>query len=175
MELEKPAEQRASLITLNNEYMALGARLAELGGELTEETEAELEKLLGQLCEKTDGYGAVLRQLDNNAAFWKQQKDECLRAQQIYEAAAERLRERMKFVLAQTEGEALQGTFYRFFLARTAPKIDINLDLLDAKFKKTELVVSADRQAITAAVKEGKTPEGVTVTENKALRTGRPK
>lgn len=170
-----PNKGTPTLVELNNQHAGLTARLVELGGELTPETEKELDELLAQLCTKTDGYGIVLKQLENNVEFWKQQKNECAVAQKVYENAVEALRSRMKYVLAHTEGESLQGSFFRFFLAKAADKVDIALELLPPSFKKTELVVTADREKVYAAIKKGETLPGVTVTENKALRTGRPK
>lgn len=167
--------KRPSLVLLNNEYAALGARIAELGGELTPETEKELERLTSELCAKADGYGVVLRQLEHNVEFWKLQKLECAAAQRVYENAVQALKDRMKFVLGTTDGEALQGELFRFFLARTAPTLNIEDSLLPAQYKKSELVVTPDREAIKAALNKGETVPGVTQQENKALRTGRPK
>lgn len=169
------AGKKLSLVELNNAHAGLVARLIELGGELTPETEAELETLLGQLCDKADAYGVVLKQLENNAEFWKQQKMECAAAQSVYEKAQDRLRDRMKFVLSKTDGEALQGQLFRFFLARSTPKINVVDELLPAQYKTTQLVISADRDAIKAAIAKGEIPAGVTVEETKALRIGRPK
>lgn len=168
---------RLSLVQLNNEYAALAARITELGGELTPETEKELETLLSQLCEKADGYGVVLRQLENNVEFWKAQEQECYAAKKVYENAIKSLKARMQFVLEKTDGEALQGELFRFFLAKAAPRLDIeeSLALLPSKYKKSELVVTADRDAIKKAIAAGEVVPGVTVVEVKSLRTGRPK
>lgn len=174
--MELVDNKRPSLVLLNNQYAALAARIAELGGELTEETEKELDELTSQLCAKADGYGVVLRQLENNVEFWKLQKLECAAAQKVYENGIEALKTRMKYVLGQTEGEALQGELFRFYLARTAPSLNIEDEtLVPAQYKKSELKVTPDREAISAALKRGESVPGVTLQENKALRTGRPK
>lgn len=169
------APKQSSLIELNNRYVALGARLCELGGELTEETEKELEELTAQLCAKADGYGVVIRNLEGNVEVWKRYRDEANSAVMVYQKAIDALKDRMKVVLAQTDGEALQGEIFRFFLAKAADKIDINIDLLPAEYKKSELRISANRDTINAAIAKGEVPAGVTVTPNKSLRTGRPK
>ncbi len=173
--VSKELTGKVSLVELNNQYASLAARITELGGELTPETETELESLVDQLCEKADGYGVVLRQLENNVEFWKVQKLECAAAQKVYENAIENLRSRMKYVLGLTEGEALQGDLFRFYLARTTPSLIIDDNLLPAKYKKTELVVTPDRSAIKVEIDQGHEVPGVTVQENKSLRTGRPK
>jgi hypothetical protein len=164
-----------SLVDLHNELQMVSEDIIRMGGELTPETEKELEQALEELCRKTDGYGAVIKQLESKAAFWKDQKKECEVSQKTIENAIERLKSRMKYVLSQTEGEALQGEFYRFFLAKTAPSMDVNVALLPGQYKKTELVVSPDKTAIKAAMDRGETIPGVTMIETKALRSGRPK
>lgn len=169
---EKP---NVSLVDLNAQYKALAAEIIEFGGELTPETESRYDALLEALCAKTDGYGIVMDQLEAMAAFWKYQKDKCANAQRVAENNIAALKERMKLVLSETEGHALQGELYRFFLAKAAPVLVIDDLLLPAKYKKSELVVTADRTAIQAAVNAGETVPGVTVKENKSLRTGRPK
>lgn len=167
--------QGTSLVSLNAQYASLAAEIMSIGGELTQDMELKLQCTLDALCVKTDGYGVVLEQLKNQSEFWKKQKVECAEAQSVMERAIERLKERMRFVLSQTDGEALQGDIYRFFLCRTKPTLVLDDTLLPAAYKKTQMTVTPDRDAIETSIALGNEIPGVTVQENKALRQGRPK
>jgi gamma-glutamylcyclotransferase (GGCT)/AIG2-like uncharacterized protein YtfP len=164
-----------SLVELSAQYSSVAAQLIAMGGELTPDTEAMLEATQTALCEKTDGYGIVLDELEAEAAFWKFQKDKCAAAQKAIEGVAESLKNRMRYVLSQREEQSLQGDVYRFFLARAADSIDVDETVLPARFKVSKLVTSADREAIKAAIAAGEAIEGVTVKPNTSLRSGRPK
>lgn len=175
MDHNNGTKPQTTLISLSAEYASLSAELMSLGGELSPENEMRLEVILNRLCEKTDGYGMVIDQLTQQAEFWKFQKDKCAEAQRILEGAVQKLRDRMKFVLGQTPGESMQGELYRFFLAKAAPKLVIDEEILPAQFKKTEIKQTPDRNAILCALEKGQIPEGVKLEENKSLRSGRPK
>lgn len=164
-----------SLVELSAEFSALAGQLIDFGGELTPDREAYLESLQEAIIRKTDGYGIVIARLESESEFWAARVAECNTAKKAADNAAERLKARMKLVLGNTDGHALQGSVYRFYLAKAAPKLVIDDALLPAKFKVTEIVQKPDRQAITAAVKAGETPVGVTVEEVFALKSGRPK
>lgn len=169
------AEPGTSLIALNSQYQGIAVRLTELGGELTPETEAELDRVTSALIQKVDGYGFVQEQLEASAEFWKFQKEKCAHAQRVFENAITGLKARMKLVLAQHPDQALQGELYRFFLCDAKANVAIDENLLPAKFKKTRLEITPDKEKIDEALAAGETIPGVTVTPNKSLRSGRPK
>lgn len=164
-----------SLIQLDANYQKIAAELIEAGGELTPESEAALDKAVTALCEKTDAYGVVSDRLDNQAAYWKMQKDMCAKAQKTCENAIERLRERMRFILKDHPDKSLQGKIYRYFLAKSADKIEVDDNLLPGRFKTTQVSVTPNLALIKEELKKGVTIPGVTVTPSTALRTGRPK
>jgi hypothetical protein len=174
---EVKQEPSTSLVALNSQFMAVFTQILEAGGELTPESEDALVQTELALCEKTDGYGIVLEQLQNRLDFWEYQTKKCADVKRAIDNAITRLKDRMKFVLSQRpEGEQqLQGELYRFFLADAADKIEVDEHLLPDQFKKTFIDVTPDREKIKAALAAGEKILGVRVTPNKSLRQGKPK
>lgn len=165
-----------SLVRLNAEHSQIVAQLIDEGGELTPEREALLEDLQLALCRKTDAYGVVMAQLEAKAQFWKDQEEQCARAKRAAQNAADSLKARMKFVLSQTEGQELQGSLYRFFLARSKDKLCIDDEgSIPAEFKRSELLVSVDKKAVEAALAKGLQVSGARLEPVQALRKGSPK
>lgn len=176
MERQKSSSNQVSLVSLNSEYQSVAAELVSAGGEMTPETEKRLDEVVTALCGKADGYGIVQEQLENEAAFWKYQKDKCATAEKVYTGALKKLKDRMKFVLRQLPGECIQGGLYRFFLTKSADTLEINADELPDKWKTTEIRTVPDRELIEAELATGRSIPGVTrIVDNKALRSGRPK
>ena len=168
--------QRASLVSLNSEYQSVAAELVSAGGEFTPESEKRLDAAITALCQKADGYGIIQEQLESQAEFWKMQKDKCAQAEKVFTGTIKNMKDRMKFVLRQFPGEALQGEFYRFFLTKSADTLQINSEELPPQFMTTEIKTVPDRDKIEAALARGETVPGVSkIVDNKALRVGRPK
>lgn len=169
-------EEPKTLVSLNSEYQAVAMELVEAGGELTPESEKRLDEAITALCEKTDGYGAVLDRLDTEEQFWKFQQEKCRQARGAIGNVIERLRDRMKFVLLQRKDRALQGSLYRYALRKSRDTYVVNENELPPEYKISEIRLYADKEKIDADLKAGKTIPGVTVsTDNVALIQGRPK
>lgn len=174
---EKPPESppRRSLVAIHSEYRATVQEVLEIGFSGDESANKRYEEILDELCKKADGYGVVEDQLKSEAAFWKQQKDECAKSERVASNALDRLKERLKYVLNATPGKFVQGDIHRYALSKTKDKIEINIEKLPGAYKRIETSVVADRAKIEADLKKEIEITGVVSHETYALRRGRPK
>lgn len=174
-----PVEKESTQITLvdiDREYRAIVAQIEAAGGELTPESEAELERIMALLCQKADGYGIVMHRLESEANFWKMQKDRCAKAQKIFENESDRLKERMKYVLKDHPEKSIQGALFRFTLVKGQDTLSLKEDILPNEFKVAQMSLVPDKQKILALLKEGaEIPGAALKTDNYALKPGRPK
>lgn len=167
-------ESKKTLVELDEECRDLVARISAGPEEVSSEDLAHLEAAEFALCLKVDAYSMVLARLESEEMFWKAQQDRCNSAVKAFRTAQVRLKERMKYVLMQKPEKSLQGDLSRFFLAKAAPRLEINEAELSDAFKKTRIEIIADRDKIEATLKEGKVVPGAVFVENVSLREGRP-
>lgn len=168
-------EAKKTLVDLERESRDVVAQITSMGGELTPEMEQALEAAELALCHKVDSYSVVLARLEAEEFFWKAQEQKCAAARKAYQSSQARLRDRMRYVLMGNPDKALQGELSRFFLSRTAPKLEINEAELADTFKKTKIQIVPDTDKIEAELKAGRIVPGAVLVENFSLREGRPK
>ena len=169
------AEPKKTLVDLDRDQRMLLDAI-EAGEFTSEEGKELLDKACTDLCEKCDSYGIIEARLKAAAAFWKEQKESCYQAEKTFSNAVERLRERMRYVLAGRPDQMLQGQFYRYFLSPSKDTLVIDEDKLPNEFKITHVELIPDKALIEKELKAGKEISGACLkTGNTSLRSGKPK
>lgn len=176
MGLEQREIPKISLVSLNDEFKHITEEIIQAGGDLGEGRELRLDSILLSICQKADAYGVVQEQLEKGKEFWKYQKDKCAQAEKTFENGLKKLRDRMKFVLSDFPKNEIQGELYRFFLSKSADRIEIDETQLPKAYFTTEIRLIPNKEMIQKDIDEGKQVPGVSkIINNTSLRSGRPK
>lgn len=154
-----------SLFDLTTEILELEAMLTAAEGEIPdEETEAALdaymEQLEGDLHAKLDGYVTLISEFEARSEMRSKE------AERIYALAkadannADRLRERLKqFFVRTNRDKPVETARFRISLVGAGGKLPLKLhcqpEQLPAEFRKEKVVISADQDAIRAALERG--------------------
>ena len=139
------------------------------------EVMAALEAAEVALCHKADNYSFVIDRLESEVGVWKNREAQCISARKSFQRAQERLKERMKYVLMGQPEKSLQGDLARFFLAKAAPRLELNEAEIADSFKTVKISTVPDREKIEAALKTGTVVPGAVLVENFSLRQGKPR
>lgn len=168
-------EKGKTLVELDSEFRGVIARIESLEGDPSPEAEVQLREVMQALCEKVDGYAAIISEFEAQRDKWKEREEHCGKARKYYTASIERLKDTMRFVLGNNPTKSLQGEYFRFFLSKAAPRLEINESELPDAFKTVKITTVPDRDAIETALLKGEKVPGCQLVENYSLRQGRPK
>lgn len=147
------------------------ASLEASGGEADDTTEADLEALLGQAEHKVEAVVYTIQRLDIEAKAERELEDLHKRRR----AAAERAQERVRGLLLELvqghlalTGEGKVKTAHGTAYIITSSRVDGPEDpaAWPEGYRRTKLVVSADREAAKAALKAGASLPGLALVES---------
>lgn len=140
------------------------------GGELSADVENVYNDLTTKFVYKVDACSYVIRKLEAEADFFKDQAKFYQKISKSVENARDRLRDGIKagmVALGQTE---IEGSLHRFVLTKTSEKLVIDEDKLSPEYMTVVHSFVPDRERILKDLKAGKTIEGAELVEGYALR-----
>lgn len=144
------------LYEIDAELEALEAALLDAGGEITDDLEATYHDLLDMRAEKVAGYVAVIRRLELSADAYDAEVKRLTAHRNTMRSSAQRLKERLCEAMCR-RGEDTHDTplgRVRVQHASTRPVLLlVDPDDLPERFRR--VAVSADKRALTDALKEG--------------------
>lgn len=147
---------KQNLISLADEAMVIEREILAAGGELTPELERRFEFNLQQLSQKVDGYVFVEERLDAVAALWKRREEATRAVRKGYETAIERIRDRVKLVMTETQKTELAGKLHRYKLSTRAPKLVIEDEsLIPTEMKMIIQTTTVDKQKVHSMLADG--------------------
>jgi hypothetical protein len=118
-----------TLYQIADDLRALGDLLAESAGEVTPESEAALSEFEREietdLVAKVDAYCSLIRELEQRASVRLVESTRLRKLADADNAAAERLRERLRFVFAERGIGPMQTPRFRVRLSRNGGKAPI--------------------------------------------------
>jgi hypothetical protein len=154
-----------SLFELTTDVLELEALLVEVGGDVTgEEAEAAVDAYTARLEEdlhnKLDGYVTLIAEFDARAEARAKEAERLKSLSRLDEANAERLRAGLKqFFVRTNRDRPVETARFRVSLVSAGGKLPLKLhcqpEQLPAEFRKEKLVLSADQDAIRAALERG--------------------
>ena len=146
-------------------------RIAEAGGELTPEIEAELDALTGDFEAKAERVALYYRQLIANAEAAGVEVSRLTRIQRRYKAGAERIRGYLHRQMQVTETQEVKTALVTVSRRLNPAAISFDGDPASLPEEFQRVTVSADKAALKAAHKEGRElPAGVHVERGESLR-----
>lgn len=161
------------LYQFGGEFEALEELLIESFGELTPEIEALMGDLNSDLDRKIDGYCGLIQNFSRTADAAKAEVKRLTELAKAREAAATRLKERLKFGLDALEIAKRETGTFSVRIQANPPSVsvapDVDLAALPPSFVRTKLEL--DSAAVKEAAKRGDTlPTGLSITVGSHIR-----
>ena len=148
----------------------LSRLLLEAQGELSPELEARLAVTDSALLQKVDGYNFIIEEFEAHASIWKRRKDACAAQQKKFEGQAERLKSRIKEALKIMGRKEVTGTYYKFQLRTSAPRLVIDDESkIPATCKMIVQTTVVDKEKVKKALADGIEVPGAHIEENGSL------
>lgn len=147
--------------------------LIESNGLVTQEIESRMAEIQAQLQTKVDSYYHIMIGLEGTAEDLKTRAKEFSNAAKALESASDRLRDYAKQTMVTNGVERISGELVEFQVRKTRPRTQINIEELPEEF--IQFIPTPDKEAIEAALKEGKKVPGVEQEGGFALYTSVPK
>lgn len=145
-----------TLVELTAEAARITDMVMRAGGELTPELESLLDVTVQALMAKVDGYVFIEEQLDAQAVLWKRRAQACAAVQKRFEAAYERLHDRIKYVMIENDKKELPGNLYCYKLANRPPKLVIEDERkLPPELKVVVQTTAPDKDRIKTMLADG--------------------
>jgi len=140
------------------------------GGELTPEKEALLNAKIKAIARDADKakrmLGLVSSMSDKLAEEYKALRDTANSLDKLHD----RIWDEVKAAMHTLNTDELLGEYYRFKLVRAKPSLVIDEKFLSDEWKKTEIVVTADRPKIREALEKGEKVAGACLEPSFSLR-----
>lgn len=118
---------------------------------------------------KAESIAKLIKTLDIEAKGIKGEIERLTERKKHLENRQKNLREYLQSTMETTGQEKIKTNLFTFYIQNNVPSLNIDdLDKLEDKYKV--LKFEPDRKAIMRDLQEGKTIEGITVTQSKGLR-----
>lgn len=160
----------ASLRELSSELQELYNMASELPTEEQDVFKDTLEAVCGELGCKLDGYMSVIASLQSDCEMLKKEEKRLADKRTVIENNIERMKERIKFFVANQPERKFDTDFYKFSIRKNAPALkydektaDIPIQFLVPQEPKF------DKNAMKDAIKNGETFEGFTLESSESL------
>ena len=164
------------IVSLQLEYKQYLELVEVCGGEVNDADIKALEKLQTQLVSKADSCHWVLKRLDTEAKFFKEESKRLAEYGKTFSNAKEALKERIEEALHQVEGGEIEGETVTFKLKQNPPALKIvDENALPKEFRKEVTETVVDKIGIKDALKKGIEIAGAVLTQGKSLLISRPR
>lgn len=160
------------LFEITADFEAMEELLLEAGGEVTPEVEALLAEMEANLEGKADGYAALIREWEADAAKWKEEEQRCAGHRKARENAAANLKVRLCEAMVRLGRDKLFTDRFKIGVQRSAGSVEVLVDpaLLPEPYRRViPETVTADKKALADALRAGEDLGGLA-----ELRPGTP-
>lgn len=148
---------RLSLRALAFEALLIDATLEQTEGELTPELEQRLDTLGVALMLKADGVGDYLDALNAEVAVFKAEEQRLAERRKSIEKRAANFKQYVLTLMQRMDRPKIEGTYRKLAVNKTAGTVEVlNLDALPSRMKRTEVIVSPEKNVIKDEMKANK-------------------
>lgn len=163
-------DENKSLVVLVQEFAEMDRALIESGGELTPDLEAQMSITGENLKGKVDRYKLYMDHLDSRAEYFKAIEYQARDARKLFENHNNSLRANLKMAMDALGVADLYGNDWRFKLSSAKPKMLINEEELDPKYKKEVTTLVPNKELIEMDLSMGITVKGAYFESSHSLR-----
>jgi len=162
-----------SLYELAEEATALDALTAMDEGEWSDEADALFNELAAKLVLKADAFGAYVRNCEAEADAIKTEETRLAARRKALETKATNLKKYALTALQRMDRDTVTGTVFTLKVQRNAPSVVVGVpaESLPTRFQRVvPETITADKTAISAALKAGDAVEGCELVSTYSLR-----
>jgi hypothetical protein len=162
---------KRNLSEVVGEVNAVVQSIIENGGELTPELESQYDETNVELAGKVDTYGYVWERLESEELYWKTKADEFSRIAKSVKKHQSRLKSWMKFGMKKLAADKIEGSDFRFTLAKTSGRVVIHDESkIPAELLIETITYTPDKPTIKAVLTSGKEVPGCELIKEPSLR-----
>lgn len=141
-----------------------------------EAIENALADIGGEIEEKADGYAKIIKQLEGEAEYIKQEKDRLSSMETTLKNKAKYLKRRLEDAMILTGKNKFKTSLFCFNIQKNAPSLIIEdeAELIDTLIEKApEMLhtkIEIDKKALLSAIKGGAVYSGAKMQQSESLR-----
>lgn len=169
-EVAVEAPKKDTLIGLYKESVDLVKMIVEAGGEITPELEEQLQVNEEGLAAKVDGYVVIIDKFEHEADFFKARAEQLLAISKQLNNSAKRLKERIKYVMIDSQKHEFCGNDSRFKLAKGKDKLIIDEANVLPSYKVEKVTLVPDKERIKTELELGEDLEFARIEPSFTLR-----
>ena len=135
-----------------------------------------LEAVTGELEEKAEGYGTVLRHLKKDAEFYKEEADRLIERAKRIEKRVEIIENTLKQTLIDLDMKKLSTKHFEFTVKTNPPKVDYLfpekelINEIDPKFITEKVTKSISKTLVKEAIEAGEDVSFARLIQEKKLK-----
>ena len=135
-----------------------------------------LEAVKGELEEKAEGYGTILRHLKKDAEFYKEEADRLIERAKRIEKRHETIEKTLMNTLIDLDMKKLTTEHFDFTVKTNPPKVNLLfpekeiINDIDAKFITEKVTKSISKTAIKEAIEAGEEVSFAEIVQDKKLK-----
>jgi len=149
----------------------LEATIQENLGEIDSETEKELELWTESLMHKVDSYYHVVEKFKGIEKHWNEKAKYYSNVAKGCRSVHERLKERLKFHMAEKKKTEVFGQDFKFRLSKSKDKLEIDEREIHAKWMKQVVKWEPDKEKIREALENNEKIDGAKLIKSYSLRS----
>lgn len=159
-----------SIYHIQSEHLQLMQQIEDNEGELTPELSAQLDLTKDEFETKAVSYGYLMKSINNDNVTIKCEIDRLSALLKSKERLEDELKFRLTEAMIRLGYEKVSKNNLTLSL-RKSEVVSIDADAVISKeFQSTKISVTPDKTALKAAIKDGRTIEGVRIIENQNLQ-----
>jgi len=164
-----------TLYEIGSELGVIINEVKDAGGEITDEQWALMEKTMGALEKKSDGYGHVRETMRSVEAAMKERIVEMTNRLSAVSNMRLNLEKRIYDVMIRLDLQKIEGVEFTFSIRKNPPKLvgpdgkNVNPHELPEEYVETEIVLKLITDKIKQALKNGETVKGMRLVQGTRL------
>lgn len=155
-----------NLYEIQQDYRQLASDLEHSDGELTPEMEQRLALNTEDWHNKAEAYCCVIAELEHEAVAIKNEEGRLKKLRDQKETTITRLRQKLCEALAERGGYLATNLFMLSNKTTKAVELQVDPQELPALYQRSKLTISADKDALRAALMAGTVINGVKLVTN---------
>lgn len=149
-----------TLSEIVKETNALTQHILDNGGELSPELEEALLKVDLSMAVKIEGYAHLISRMEMEASYFSAKAQALSRIARSHERVVDRLWQRIKEAMIETERTELEGETVVYKLIKGKPKLIINENLLGSEYKDKVVIEEVNKDRVKEALDSGEMLDG---------------
>jgi len=162
--------KKLSLYSIASEMANITKVIEENLGEIPEDLEKRMCVIETQYPEKIDGYSQIMKRIDHEIAYYKEQSQTFSRAAKTFDNFKKRMKENIKQAMSMLNKDRLDGNSVYFKLGKSKAKLIIDESELPKEYLIQVTTYEPDKKRIREILEQGLDIPGAHLEESHTLR-----